>query len=850
MKRIFTTMFIMSFILQINSVRAQLIEKVYDFNSLSISTTLNGIDNWKSVANAVSGGDFNIGYTDGSSSVTPDATIGAFYAHGGPSVGQTASRKTQTNFPFDFSIGGVMEVEAQIMSAYWGTSFGFGYDANNNGIIANVSSGIEANEGGIWLSIHTKTPVNGTVTLPNGTSVTFAYDSIPGWNTYKFLIDFDANNSQGSLTLFVKRPSDSTFSVITEVNNLNLGLTPGSNTKLDPTTWKTLFIQSLGGNSGFDNIKIRQPNTQGLQYQYIVFNSLPSQVLTTNPPITLQAHTNKYLPVNFTVSGPATLSNDSILTLTGDTGTVTITAHQPGNATVAAALDLPMSIYVINPAFVFPQLDIKNPVDGNIVRAPYLDAIQLSLATSIDYNDLLSISQVYFTINSQNIYPDSIRNGYYLYYWTPPAFGTYTISASAVSSGGVTTTKSVTFQVVPDSSYMNYYIMDTLHFANVSGQNLDTTLVFPSFTGTYKKITAYLQYDCPAEGCEAWDVIGYVNIRGANGDWVELVRYITPYALACHDSIDVTDYASQLQGKVDVQANFPSMSKITLILKYYQGTPTYKYSWMNKLWLGSYGFGGWAPGTTTGFPTVQPVEVRELNLWDPNIKSAYLRLVSTGHGSGSDNTGNAAEFYNATHHIKVNGTSVFNQNLWRTCNPNPTGCSPQSGTWTYPRAGWCPGSIPMLWEVNLSASLGNDVNLKYEFDTAYVNQCSAANPNCVNGVTCSTCAGGTKPNIMVAGEFITFFGTTPTFTGIKNTTDNFKLNVYPNPSNGYFNLSANKKFTTDANVYVYNLSGIQLKEKKWNGDLIILNLSDLSKGIYLLKVVTDKSIEYKKLVVQ
>ena len=180
-------------------------------------------------------------------------------------------------------------------------------------------------------------------------------------------------------------------------------------------------------------------------------------------------------------------------------------------------------------------------------------------------------------------------------------------------------------------------------------QNLDTTEIFPSFTGTYNKIIAYVQYDCPPEGCDPWDRIGYVNIRGDNGEFVELVRYITPYGIACHDSVDVTDFASQLQGKVDIQANFTSMSKVTLILKYYQGTPTYKYSWMDKLWYNLYyEFGGWGAGTTTGFPTTQPVEIRNINLWDPNITSAYLRLVSTGH-AGPDNTGNAAEFYDATH---------------------------------------------------------------------------------------------------------------------------------------------------------------------------------------------------------
>ena len=230
----------MGLIIPVNSLKAQLISHVYDFNSLPITDTLGGKDGWVSVKNTVYGGDFNIAYSAGST-ITPDATLGAWYNHGDPGVGETASRKSTTDFPFNFSIGGIMEFQIQMYSAYWGTAFGFGYDADNNGIISG------ANEGGITVNAQTITsPAGGSVVLPGGTSVAFTYDSVVGWNTYKLLIDFDANNSQGSLTLYAKRPSDSNFMIIPQVNNLNLGLTPGSNNKFDPATWTELFIYSQG----------------------------------------------------------------------------------------------------------------------------------------------------------------------------------------------------------------------------------------------------------------------------------------------------------------------------------------------------------------------------------------------------------------------------------------------------------------------------------------------------------------------------------------------------------------------------------------------------------------------------
>jgi hypothetical protein len=373
--------------------------------------------------------------------------------------------------------------------------------------------------------------------------------------------------------------------------------------------------------------------------------------------------------------------------------------------------------------------------------------------------------------------------------------------------------------------------------------------VFPGFSGIYPKVMAYVKYDCPPEGCEEWDVVAYVNIRGANGEWVELVRYITPYALACQDSIDVTDYVSQLQGKIDISAAFPAASKVTVTLKYYEGFPAYKYSWMNKLWLGSYQFGTW----TTGGVAMQPVEIRQLQLNDTTIKSAYVRVVSTGH-SGPHNTGNSAEFYQATHNFKLDGVTAFTQNLWRTCNPNPAACSPQSGTWQYNRAGWCPGTIPMLWRYDISNKIGNNVNLMYEFAPGYVDLCSAFNPACVTGTTCDDCLNTENPRIMVAGEVISYYNTPPTDFNIgvqeNIANNNFQLNVYPNPSNGLYNLSANQQFNAKASVYIYDVQGTLVKEFGWNGDNITIDLRGLTKGIYVMKVKNTNGFEINKLIIQ
>ncbi|MEO8148496.1 MAG: peptide-N-glycosidase F-related protein [Bacteroidia bacterium] len=827
-----------------NRSQAQLIQHLYDFNSLT-SGNLNGQDGWTTVLNTGGTDDFSVAYDGGTGTAsTPDTTLGIFYNHSGGNWGRTASRTTTAALPFDFSTGGVMQIEVDIYTAWWGIFFGFGYDANNNGfIIPGIEQVVnyQANEGGFGIYLSQQGAGNTVFIKPDGTKIVMTYDSLIGWNHYSFFLDLDANGGAGSISLSAKKPGGN-YVNIQQVQNLNLGLTPGSGDRKDPAMWTKLFLQALGSYSAFDNVIISAPNTGGLLYQYLTFDNLQSNFLTTDPPFTVNATSSKGLPVNYTITGPATIAGN-LVTLTGTAGTVTITAHQPGNATVVAAADISVTVNVVDPLSVIPDVDIKNPVNNASVSAPQLDAILLSAATKIDYPELLNVSQVVFNVNGQNIAGTPTDNGYYRAYWTPPSYGTYTLNVTATSSANVAASQSTTFQVVAAAPAMSFKITDTLTFANVPNQLLDTTLIFPSFAGTYSKVTAYVNYQCPPGGCNAYDVIADVNIRGANGYFVQLLRYITPFGVACMDSIDVTDFVSQLQGKIDVSVQFPAMSKVTITLQYYAGTPQYKYSWMEYLWNGIYPFGKYVT-STTGY---QPVEIRQIDLTNPLIQTAYIREVSSGHGWGNFNTGNAAEFYNATHHFKINGVNTFTQNLWRTCTTNPAGCSPQSGTWTNPRAGWCPGSIPMLWQFNLASQLGTVDSLMYEFAPNYVDLCSAFNPNC-NGTVCSNCFDTGNPNIHVAGELVTNYNVAPT--AIKNIEAHFNLNLYPNPSKGVFNLSTGKKFNTNASVEILNLTGAIIKQFNWDGGATTFDMTDCAKGIYILKVNNQKSVEYKKIALQ
>ncbi len=91
-----------------------------------------------------------------------------------------------------------------------------------------------------------------------------------------------------------------------------------------------------------------------LATQEITFGAIADQSITNT--VTLEAAASSGLEVSYTVSGPATLSGTS-LSFTG-AGTVTVTAHQPGNALWAAASDVvqEFAVSLLEQTIDFPEI--------------------------------------------------------------------------------------------------------------------------------------------------------------------------------------------------------------------------------------------------------------------------------------------------------------------------------------------------------------------------------------------------------------------------------------------------------------------------------------------------------------
>mgnify|MGYP001766706465 CR=1 FL=1 len=578
-------------------------------------------------------------------------------------------------------------------------------------------------------------------------------------------------------------------------------------------------------------------------YQAISFPQIDNH-LTTDAPFDIEASSTSGLEVTFEVlSGPATMDGNTV-TLTGDAGMVEIEATQPGNGQYDPADPVVNTFMVLDPMTHVPDIDPRHPLAGD-VPVPALGQIMLSTFSTIAYPELFYVQNVKFKINNQDISAMSYYNGHYIAWWTPPAYGPYTLTIMSTNNYGAQAQKTVSINIVPEATDQDILAADSIWLnSNVITQTVTADL--PSFLGAYNQVVGTLTLKCPPGGCGEWDRVGGVDVKGHDGQWHEIIRYITPYSKACSHTIDLTDYISLLMGRTEFRFNCSTLDNgyyWGLELNYTAGTPDFLYSSVYEVWNEVYPFGDYA--------NLQPVEDKQMEFPEEAL-GAKLKLVSTGHGWGDLNTGNAAEFYDATHHIWVNGAETFTQHNWYDCNPNPDGCQPQNGTWYHNRAGWCPGAIAQWFDYDMTPYISDDgVDLGYVFFEDYVDLCHPNHPDCVTGVTCDDCNDGFNPVLDVACNLVVFTDS-PVITGINKPGQPYAgIYVNPNPSTGKVEITATGIPAGPSNrICVYSFTGVMIGQYTWDGQSEKLDLSNLPKGIYILAIVTPNGTEMKKLILQ
>ncbi len=830
------------------------VEYVYDFNSLTEgSQNLNGQDGWVThYQTATSSQDFDVSYVCGSD-MAPDESLAIWYPYGGSGVGRTATRKASSNFNFSFQVGGIMDLEIDMNRTWWGSFFGVGFDADSDG---HILPGMTDPDGGVYLFIKSQGDSgHAKVCLPDGSNIPFDYEE-SGWTRYKMSFDFTAYDGAGAVTVFVKPGCEGEWIQMAGCTNVCMNLTPGSGDKLDYQVWDGIFFHSQGGTGGFDNLLVRQQPDGNAQL--IEMADIPNQ-LVFNDPITLEATASSGLPVSFEMmEGPATI-NGNVLTLTGETGIVKLKATQAGNANWLPAPDVVKSFEVVDPYAYDPEVKIRRPYEGTKVYLDVIHPVMIVVSAYIEHPEVIKFTEVKASIDGQEItlktdYPDHPENGYYYGFWTPSGFGDFDMTIRVTQSGNKTTTFENHFEVTNDiDSHLDIVTIHGDLVCDPSHHSAKGEYVIPSHVGAFNNIMAHFDYNCVNGNCDTYDRIGGVKVRNYRGEWVELFRYITPFGKQCSDDVDVSDYTSLLQGQVEMEYYMElwngSGSDPNLIFTFTKGTPDYLYADVDEIWFGTYAFGDYA--------NQQPVPSVDYP-FNENAQAAKLKLTTTGHnwsssnsGGNAYNTGNAAEFYETTHHILVNGQNKYDQHLWRTCDPNPAGCQPQSGTWRYERSGWCPGSIALVWDYDLTEFLtAGQAELFYQFDPNYVDECHPNYPDCHDGQNaCPHCSDPDNPLLRVAGKVITYSNDENVLASVhpELPEEAFIAEIYPNPAKSQFTLSTNYEKGVVC-VLVLNMQGQIMANFTMEGQHTI-DVSRWPAGVYTVQMLGG-SVVTRKLVVE
>jgi len=577
-------------------------------------------------------------------------------------------------------------------------------------------------------------------------------------------------------------------------------------------------------------------------YQAISFPQISNHLISDDP-FTIEASSTSGLEVILEIlAGPATIDGN-IVTLTDVPGEVIIEATQPGNGQYDPADPVVNSFMVLDPLTHVPDIEVRHPLAGDVFVGS-LSNVLLSTISTIDYPELFSVQDVKFEVDGQTIPAGEFPDGHYIAWWAPPVYGTYNLSIISTNNYGAEATETVSINIVPETTDIEVLACDSV-LLNTATATRTVTAELPSFLGAFDNVTATLEVKCPDGGCGEWDRVASVDARGPDGQWFEIIRYITPYSKACSHNIDLTDYISLLLGMVEFRFNCGTLDNgyyYSLTLNYSQGTPEYLYSSIYEVWNEIYPFGD--------YENLQPVEDWTFT-FPEDVVAAKLKLVSSGHGWGDLNTGNAAEFYNATHHIWVNGEQTFEQHNWYDCNPNPDGCQPQNGTWYYDRAGWCPGAIAQWFDYNLTPYIsGSEIDLGYVFYENYVDLCHPNHPECVTGVTCDDCDDGFNPVLDVACNLVVF-SPDPLLTGTPILDAGSQITVKPNPTTGMIDITNMAPPSGKSSfIRLMTLTGIYVEQFDWDGTSVKIDLSGYPKGIYILMIQTPDKTEMKKVILQ
>jgi hypothetical protein len=349
---------------------------------------------------------------------------------------------------------------------------------------------------------------------------------------------------------------------------------------------------------------------------------------------------------------------------------------------------------------------------------------------------------------------------------------------------------------------------------------------FPEHPELFSEVLLYITIGCPeAPGdCDPWDRYAWLRlIEDLGGDEtrdVEIARFITPYDITgpssypgtCQWVYDVTDYKFLLRDLVSLKLYIESWMGndkgwlITTDFAFVHGAAELQPFQIVNLYLDDWIIYGDTP--LDHEEELQPVIV-DIPV---DAVAGKVRMSTTGHGFGFAE--NCAEFCPKDHSVVAAG-ETFTHLLWQGCATNP--CSPQGGTWQYPRAGWCPGDKVTPWDNDITHLLTPGAAMTFDYNVEeYFNPCNPHNPDCIPGQTCTDCNynGTTPPNWKVMGQLILYRSDWTTADPVITPRSLHLEQNFPNPFNPVTTFYYQVSTPGEVTLRIISAGGRQLLEVK------------------------------------
>lgn len=257
----------------------------------------------------------------------------------------------------------------------------------------------------------------------------------------------------------------------------------------------------------------------------------------------------------------------------------------------------------------------------------------------------------------------------------------------------------------------------------------DTSAVFP-VNKRYRKIRLHYilgRYSCPpgSQYCGSWDYTTQIFARPAGKDSVEIARVITPYATDWlslnkkHDYVvEVTDYASALQGSTAMRFDYSGYSwgfTITLKIEFIEGVPPMDALSVKNIYNGYYPYGNINN-------SIENYLSPKTYSYTAPANRVFVKNTVSGHGADANN---CSEFCSKYYQLKVNNNLISQKQLWRNdCGYNQV--YPQTGTWIYDRANWCPGAVvwPIYHDLTTVTNANSNFTVNVDMETYTVTNAS------------------------------------------------------------------------------------------------------------------------------